>query len=78
MPFIDPNFNKDHFGVEGKMVLLTFGLLSPNKGIEHFIEALPAILEQHHLFEHYALSLCYIHRFIWQFITTLFLAAHPT
>src|SRR6516164_3156756 len=47
MPFIDPNFNKDQFGVEGKTVLLTFGLLSPNKGIEHVIEAMPAILERH-------------------------------
>src|SRR5258708_15865338 len=47
MPFIDPNFNKDQFGVEGKTVLLTFGLLSPNKGIEHVIEALPEIPEQH-------------------------------
>src|SRR5258707_9863797 len=47
MPFIDPNFNKDQFGVEGKTVLLTFGLLSPKKGIEHVIEALPAILEQY-------------------------------
>jgi glycosyltransferase involved in cell wall biosynthesis len=47
MPFIDPNFNKDQFGVEGKTVLLTFGLLSPNKGIENVIEALPAILEAH-------------------------------
>src|SRR5580692_3896108 len=47
MPFIDPSFNKDQFGVEGKTVLLTFGLLSPNKGIEHVIEALPAILEQY-------------------------------
>ncbi|HEY4813406.1 MAG TPA: glycosyltransferase, partial [Chthoniobacterales bacterium] len=47
MPFIDPNFNKDQFGVEGKTVLLTFGLLSPNKGIEHVIEALPSILQEH-------------------------------
>ena len=47
MPFIDPSFNKDQFGVEGKTVLLTFGLLSPNKGIEHVIKALPSILEQH-------------------------------
>ena len=47
IPFIDPNFNKDQFGVEGKTVLLTFGLLSPNKGIEYVIEALPAILAQH-------------------------------
>jgi glycosyltransferase involved in cell wall biosynthesis len=47
MPFIDSNFYKDIFGVEGKTVLLTFGLLSPNKGIEYVIEALPAILERH-------------------------------
>ncbi len=38
---------KDHLGVEGKKVLLTFGLLSPDKGIENVIEALPAILEKH-------------------------------
>ena len=44
--FIDPSFHKDQFGVEGKIVLLTFGLLSPNKGIENVIEALPAILER--------------------------------
>ncbi len=47
MPFIDSNFFKDLFGVEGKTVLLTFGLLSPNKGIEHVIDAMPAILERH-------------------------------
>ncbi len=46
MPFVDPSFYKDQFGVEGKVVLLTFGLLSPNKGIEYVIEALPSILEQ--------------------------------
>src|SRR5438045_8342521 len=45
--FIDPSFHKDQFGVEGKTVLLTFGLLSPNKGIEYVIEALPTILEAH-------------------------------
>jgi glycosyltransferase involved in cell wall biosynthesis len=47
VPFVDPNFYKDQFGVEGKPVLLTFGLLSPNKGIENVIEALPAILQRH-------------------------------
>jgi glycosyltransferase involved in cell wall biosynthesis len=47
VPFVDPNFHKDKFGVEGKMVLLTFGLLSPNKGIENVIKALPAIVKQH-------------------------------
>ena len=46
-PFLDPNFYKDRFGVEGKAVLLTFGLLSPNKGIENVIRALPQILSRH-------------------------------
>ena len=43
MGFVDPSFYKDQFDVEGKIVLLTFGLLSRNKGIEHVIAALPAI-----------------------------------
>jgi glycosyltransferase involved in cell wall biosynthesis len=47
LPFLDPNFYKDRFGVEGKAVLLTFGLLSPNKGIENVIQALPSILGKH-------------------------------
>ncbi len=37
--------SKDQLGVEGKSVILTFGLLSPDKGIEHVIDALPAILD---------------------------------
>jgi len=45
--FIDPSFNKDKFGVEGKKVLLTFGLLSPNKGIENVLQALPAVIKKH-------------------------------
>lgn len=47
VPFVDPNYYKDHFGVEGKKVILTFGLLSPNKGIENMIEALPRIVDRH-------------------------------
>jgi glycosyltransferase involved in cell wall biosynthesis len=47
LPFLDPNFYKDHFAVEGKAVLLTFGLLSPNKGIENVIQAMPDILARH-------------------------------
>lgn len=46
-PFIDSSFNKDKFGVESKKVLLTFGLLSPNKGIENVLQALPAIIRKH-------------------------------
>jgi glycosyltransferase involved in cell wall biosynthesis len=47
LPFTDPSFYKDGFGTEGKDVLLTFGLLSPNKGIENVIRALPKILSRH-------------------------------
>ncbi|SOD98718.1 glycosyltransferase family 4 protein [Spirosoma fluviale] len=47
MPFVDPHFFKDKFGMEGKQTLLTFGLLSPNKGIENVIRALPRIVEQY-------------------------------
>jgi len=47
LPFVDSSFYKDLFGVEGKTVLLSFGLLSPNKGIENVIAALPAILAKH-------------------------------
>src|SRR6204780_1558157 len=47
MSFMDPNYFKDKFGTEGKSVLLTFGLLSPNKGIENVIRALPGILARH-------------------------------
>jgi glycosyltransferase involved in cell wall biosynthesis len=47
LPFTDPSFYKDGFGTEGKEVLLTFGLLSPNKGIENVINSLPQILTRH-------------------------------
>ncbi len=46
MPFVDPNFYKDQFGVEGKYVLLTFGLISSNKGIEYVLKALPQVLSR--------------------------------
>jgi glycosyltransferase involved in cell wall biosynthesis len=44
--FVDPTYFKDQFGVEGKVVLLTFGLLSPNKGIEYVLNAMPQILQE--------------------------------
>jgi glycosyltransferase involved in cell wall biosynthesis len=44
--FVDPTYFKDQFGVEGRVVLLTFGLLSPNKGIEYVLNALPNILKE--------------------------------
>lgn len=45
--FIDPNQLKARFGWAGRDVVLTFGLLAPNKGIEVMIEALPAIAAHH-------------------------------
>ena len=39
--------SKKELGIEGKSVILTFGLLSPDKGIEHLIDALPAILARY-------------------------------
>jgi glycosyltransferase involved in cell wall biosynthesis len=36
--------SKRRLGVDGKTVIMTFGLLSPDKGIEYVIDALPAIL----------------------------------
>jgi hypothetical protein len=47
VPFVDPSFNKDLFGVEGKNVLLSFGLLSANKGIETVISAMPEIVARY-------------------------------
>jgi glycosyltransferase involved in cell wall biosynthesis len=44
--FVDPTHFKEQFGVEGRVVLLTFGLLSPNKGIEYVLNALPHILAE--------------------------------
>src|SRR2546423_3240018 len=47
IPFKETRFYKEQFGVEGRTVLLTFGLLSPGKGIEHVIEALPEIVSRY-------------------------------
>ena len=47
LPFVEPEVYKDALAVAGKLVLLTFGLLSPNKGFETVIRALPRILAGH-------------------------------
>ena len=44
--FVGPQYAKARLGFSGKTVILTFGLLSPNKGIEVMIDAMPAILER--------------------------------
>lgn len=44
VPFLDSFYYKEQLQAEGKKVLLTFGLLGPNKGIEYVIEALPDVV----------------------------------
>jgi glycosyltransferase involved in cell wall biosynthesis len=47
VPFLDPDPCKSKLGAEDKTVVLTFGLLSPGKGIEFMIDALPDIVSLH-------------------------------
>ena len=44
-PFLETHHAKAKFGFGGKTVILTFGLLSPNKGIEIMIDAMPEIVK---------------------------------
>jgi hypothetical protein len=44
--FVGPDVAKANLGFGGKSVILTFGLLSPNKGIEVMIDAMPSILKR--------------------------------
>jgi glycosyltransferase involved in cell wall biosynthesis len=44
-PFLEPDLAKIKLGFDGKPVILTFGLLSPNKGVEVVIDAMPLILQ---------------------------------
>ena len=43
--FVEPDDAKVKLGFNDKAVILTFGLLSPNKGIEVMIDAMPSILK---------------------------------
>jgi glycosyltransferase involved in cell wall biosynthesis len=45
LPFVDSNYYKHKFGMEGRKTILTFGLLSKKKGIEVMLKALPAIIK---------------------------------
>jgi glycosyltransferase involved in cell wall biosynthesis len=45
LPFVDSNYYKHKFGMEERRTILTFGLLSRNKGIEVMLEAMPTIIQ---------------------------------
>jgi glycosyltransferase involved in cell wall biosynthesis len=47
MPFLDTSYHKDQFGLVGRKVILSFGLISRGKGYEYVIEALPEIVRHH-------------------------------
>jgi glycosyltransferase involved in cell wall biosynthesis len=47
LPLVDPETRKPAFGLQGRRVLLSFGLLSPSKGFEHAIRALPTVAAAH-------------------------------
>ena len=47
VPFHDVDPCKSNIVTEGKIILLTFGLLSPGKGIEYMVNALPEIVSSH-------------------------------
>ena len=44
-PFLETHHAKAKFGFSGKTIILTFGLLSPNKGIETMLDAMPEIIK---------------------------------
>lgn len=45
MPLILPQQAKEKLGFSGHRIILTFGLISPNKGIETMIKAMPEVLK---------------------------------
>jgi glycosyltransferase involved in cell wall biosynthesis len=47
IPGVPPGASKELLGLEERPVILTFGLLSPDKGIEYVIEAMPAVVDRH-------------------------------
>lgn len=53
IPLVEPDQYKGQFELEGRKLLLTFGLLGPGKGIEYALQALPPVVKKHP-------GLCYI------------------
>jgi len=53
LPLVEPDLYKGQFDMEGRRVVLTFGLLSQGKGIEYMLQALPPVVAKYP-------NLCYI------------------
>ena len=47
LPLVDPAGLKPGLGIEGRLVILTFGLLGPAKGVELMLDAMPAVIKAH-------------------------------
>ncbi|TSC72684.1 MAG: group 1 glycosyl transferase [Parcubacteria group bacterium Gr01-1014_38] len=47
VPFHGSDYFKRVFSLSGREVLMTFGLLSPNKGVEYVLDALPEVVAKH-------------------------------
>ncbi|MCC6681398.1 MAG: glycosyltransferase family 4 protein [Phycisphaeraceae bacterium] len=47
VPLTDGTATKTRFGLAGRKLILTFGLLGPGKGVQHMIQAMPTIIQQH-------------------------------
>jgi glycosyltransferase involved in cell wall biosynthesis len=47
LPLMDADMIKPRLGLEGRQVILSFGLLGPGKGYEAAIAAMPAVIEAH-------------------------------
>lgn len=47
VPFVPTDIAKAELGLAGRTVASTFGLLSPDKGIEYALEALPDLVKRH-------------------------------
>jgi glycosyltransferase involved in cell wall biosynthesis len=47
LPLVDPALRKPELGLEGRLVILSFGLLGPGKGYERVIEAMARVRLEH-------------------------------
>lgn len=47
IPFVDSNVRKERFNLKGRPVLMTFGLLNPDKGVEVALKAIAPLVEKH-------------------------------